>query len=653
MLINSYIDNFYHNITTYVNNYRAYIKCNPDEVKRKEFADQLLSLMEQTLADCSKNQKFDDFATIFAMYCNLIITMGLHLLKIYSPETTFFGISKQNVSELFGETYLQYLSEIFAGIYMQDYAYFQKAAERCPKYSIAWLYLYVDSSVAATDMNPEAEQSMTDCANHLSEPYIEYAVKSHENMTFIRLESFVDYLPYLTFQSQLEKKMQCMQMYFHEMKAAFPQAQNTMELIECIAGNFQCFKNEKQQYIAENLMMMLSGGLQINNNADFDNALSQIAIPKKYPHVSAYAALSEILDRLDTTQDTTEPIRNRDSRDIQERYNFLNLSRTLDISQKQYWYKYLESNRELKKTKKELEEKNKKLTQISQKLKNQVTINEKLVSRLTHSASNYLSPIALAKTGKALQKATDGNPDTERIQKYGLDVMLQSEKEAFISRQISSLVIRCANDTKTISQLIRKGLSGSETVCIADVTAYTMKLLASRIILNDDQRSRFIRKKLFGSDETLLRNVQESFMLEIAPVERTGQNMIDWWKKHIGNLEVSYSPFWNSLQIVWEHMFFDLVSEILTEQLLNALSHGDTTKPFRLTFGETTEEPDNWVFISLENAIGKTYNSGTKIGIETLNHAILALNHEIRGVDTEKKDGIYTMKTWISAKLLK
>lgn len=640
MLINSYIDKFYQAMGTCNDSYLAYIQCNPDEDKRKELADQLSALMKQTLADCSQNQNLDDFATIFAMYCNYIITIGFHLLTIYPPETTFFGISKQNVSELFGETYLQYLSEIFAGIYMQDYAHFQKAAERCPEYSIAWLYLYVDSSVAALDMNQEAEQSMTDCANHLPEPYIEYAVKSHENMDSFELASSYDYLPYLTFQSQLEKKMQCMQMSFHKMKAAFPQAQNTMELIECIADNFQCFKNEKQQYIAENLMMMLSGGLQINNNADFDNALSQIiAISKKYPHVPAYVALSEILDRLDTTQDTTEPIRNRDSRDIQERYNFLNLSRTLDISQKQYWHKYLETNRELKK--------------IRRKLQKQVTINEKLVSRLTHSASNYLSPIALAKTGQALQKAKDGNPDTEHIQKYGLDIMLQSEKESFISRQISSLVVRCANDTKTISQLIRKGLSGPETVCIADVTAYTMKLLASRIILNDDQRSRFIRKKLFGSDETLLRNAQESFMLEIAPVERTGQNMTDWWKNHIGNLEVSYSPFWNSLQIVWEHMFFDLVSEILTEQLLNALSHGDTAKPFRLTFGETTEEPDNWVFISLENAIGKPYSSGTKVGIETLHHAIFALNHEMRGVDTEKKDGIYTMKTWISAKLLK
>ena len=95
--------------------------------------------------------------------------------------------------------------------------------------------------------------------------------------------------------------------------------------------------------------------------------------------------------------------------------------------------------------------------------------------------------------------------------------------------------------------------------------------------------------------------------------------------------------------------------EIITEQVFNALSHGDVKQPIAIEFGQAEERRGrpSWVYILCKNAKGKEFPSGRGVGISTLNKTILLLNSNKRGLETSIQEEEFSSKAWLLPSFLR
>ena len=302
---------------------------------------------------------------------------------------------------------------------------------------------------------------------------------------------------------------------------------------------------------------------------------------------------------------------------------------------------------------KELERKNEILNQRNVQLSRHIHLNQELIRSLSHSSANYLNAGNLLQTGKVLKTAYEGNPSIEALHAKGLSLILHSEQEEHLLRQLNSLVWRCSADSSYLTEQIRKGLSSEGQMSISAPILFSLRTIASRLLFRDnDIRSEFIKKKLHKDDEEWL-NVQSSFIFDILANDDSDE--ISWWNTNICDIEVRYSDVWRKLHIIEEGSFFDLITEIITEQIFNALSHGDLQKPIEIYLGQAEEfrGRPKWAYISCSNHIGEHYLGGKRIGITTLNESINLINSGKRGVDVDVTDTVYQSKVWLLNSLLK
>lgn len=318
----------------------------------------------------------------------------------------------------------------------------------------------------------------------------------------------------------------------------------------------------------------------------------------------------------------------------------------------EYFYTWEEKRNLLKIT----EQQNKELKEANERLKRHIELNRELVRNLSHSSANYLNSNKLARTGIELHQAQKDSPTIEQLRLEGLSLILQSEQEMFLSRQLNSLVWRCSADVNTLSEQIRAGLSREEGESILAPFEFALKIVMARVLFReDDRRGEFIREKMKKTDEEITQ-IKSSFILDVLTgnYEENGK-IIEWWNKNIGELALVKSPVWEKLLIKKDKSFYDLIIEVLTEQLLNALSHGDIEQGICIELGQAEEYKGRpkWVYILCENACGERYAGGRGVGIFTLGETMLLLNSNERGIETEEADCKFRSKVWIKANLLK
>lgn len=102
----------------------------------------LLNIVNTFYSHCQNIQDYNDFVTVFAMYCNIYILRGF-LFRITPEENSFFGLPKSDFQQVYDGKLLPYMEEIFTGIYHQDFSAFERAEQLIPEFSIAHLYLFV------------------------------------------------------------------------------------------------------------------------------------------------------------------------------------------------------------------------------------------------------------------------------------------------------------------------------------------------------------------------------------------------------------------------------------------------------------------------------------------------------------------------------
>ena len=128
-----------------------------------------------------------------------------------------------------------------------------------------------------------------------------------------------------------------------------------------------------------------------------------------------------------------------------------------------------------------------------------------------------------------------------------------------------------------------------------------------------------------------------------------------WWNENIAPLSVEMSPVWEKLHIKKDKAFYDLVTEMTTELVFNALSHGDIGGGMVLRFGQAEEflGMPRWAYVECLNSLGESYEGGSKAGISTLNETMLLLNNNKRGIETTEEGDKFDTKIWLLSSRLK
>ncbi len=292
-----------------------------------------------------------------------------------------------------------------------------------------------------------------------------------------------------------------------------------------------------------------------------------------------------------------------------------------------------------------------------QELNAQIELNKQLVDNLRHSSVNILNPQNLTDTGVKLNSAIEGDPSIDVLHNDGLSLLLQAEQEMLLSRQLNQLVWRCSGNKDVLTQQIKSGVAEEGGVTADEPLEFAMKIILARVLYkSDDKRSNQIMNKICNSPEEI-QQMQESFRDKILLPKYEVGMIISWWRENICDLQISKSQVWEKLRVIKNKSFYDLITEITSEQLLNALSHGDVKKPISIEFGQAEEVMPNfpiWLYISCRNSECDPDKNitGRKVGLSSLGQAITQLNTDAlknnqRGIETSVTNGMFEMKAWI------
>ena len=303
-----------------------------------------------------------------------------------------------------------------------------------------------------------------------------------------------------------------------------------------------------------------------------------------------------------------------------------------------------------------LQEANEELKLTNESLNKHIKLNEELVRSLSHSSANYLNSDKLAQTGFELHTASEGSPTLDRLHIDGLLLLLQSEHETYLRRRMDSLVIRCSANGEELKRNIREGLSKDSGVGIIIPLEYSIKTIISRIVTReDDIRSNAIKRK-FAKTEEEWDMLRDSFITSILA---NNNSVLQWCNENLCHVAYNISDIWQAIKVIEDRTFFDLMVEIITEQFLNALSHGAVNEPVNFEFGQSDEIKrkgkfiPTWCFVKCDNKIGDQYKGGKQTGIKTLNSTLMLINGNKRGIENYTENDSFVTKAWLEADLMR
>lgn len=309
-----------------------------------------------------------------------------------------------------------------------------------------------------------------------------------------------------------------------------------------------------------------------------------------------------------------------------------------------------------------IKEQNNELKKINTNLKKQMKMNRDFVRNIAHSAVNYLNSERLANTGIQLHSAEIGNPSLEKLHEDGLLLMLQSEQEKYLTRQLKDVVRKYQSEGSeaerqakeaSLENRIRGSISRTDGLNIEEVLEFALKTVLARILFRkNDEKGKYIQRKL-KKTELEWTNITSSFMTDVLATDNA-HAAFKWWNNNITNLEIHISDNWRKIKFLRDGGFYDLVTEVVLEMMLNALVHGQLENGIKLEFGQVLNEKKRpiWAYIQSENSIEEACAIGAGIGLSSLNNEILLLNRESRAIEHGKTGSSYKTTVWLDKKLL-
>ena len=437
-----------------------------------------------------------------------------------------------------------------------------------------------------------------------------------------------------------------------------------------------------QRKIRMELYNLINGKFFTLRQGDAPGSLENLSFAGKYPILPWISRGDEDTIHIKPFDKTAKDFRQIDFISLEKRQEYLTLEYRLTSIPANSVEKYLDPEafelwEERNDLLKKLQERNKELERTNENLNKQIETNRKLVRNIAHSAANYLNSERLEKTGTLLHGAEIGDPTIDELHSDGLFLMLQSEQERYLTRQLKGLVGRyqsnMSEDEKrkkadSLEDEIKSSISRTDGMEIDETIEYALKTVAARVLFSkSDGKGKLIRSKLKKTDNEWT-NITSSFITDVlagdescggeagGPVAgRTaaGGAVLNWWTSNWTELETDISGIWKKIRIRKNGAFYDLVSEITTELLINALAHGKTDERIKLVLDQETNERGRpmWAYVSCRNTVDEAGESGSGVGLASLESDISIVNRGKRAIECKTEEGIFETKVWLDYRL--
>ena len=388
---------------------------------------------------------------------------------------------------------------------------------------------------------------------------------------------------------------------------------------------------------------------------DKPGSFDEMKVVGKYPILPRISNGKEKTIHISPFDKTPMEVSQLCSFDIGERQKFLNMEYRLTSIPVNAIDRYLDPE-----AFKVWEERNKLLEEVEEQnenLKRQIETNHKLVRNIAHSAANYLNSDRLGKTGVQLHTAENGNPTLEELHSDGLLLMLQSEQEKHLTRQLKGLVRRYQSDqteseikakADVIDSGIRTSISKTEGVDIDEIIAFALKTVIARILFSDsDSKGEEIRKKA-RVNEIEWTNSKSTFITEVLAKDEDSGAVYNWCKDNLVDISVKISDMWKKIKIKKNGDFDDLITEIVTELLINAMVHGKVDECICLELGQENKENGRpkCAYISVKNKYEKK-RSKMGYGLTSLDNSMSLINGNKQSLECIEEGDMFETKVWI------
>lgn len=275
-----------------------------------------------------------------------------------------------------------------------------------------------------------------------------------------------------------------------------------------------------------------------------------------------------------------------------------------------------------------------------------------MLRRFTHLSANGLQTRAMQNLAHKVITGTATPQD-------GGKLLVLANNVELVRRQLEKLKIRSCRDSETMRRELRESIVWENGDSIHDILAQSIEIILFRIFYEDTARIHYIRNKLIKLGLNL-DSLVTSFESEIVHEEIETSAITQWFIKNMISISPEISEDWEMLQFQKDGSCQDLIVEILTELLINFLSHGNVQRENSCslifsTDGETEFGSPAYLTIKMENSISEEGGySGGKTGLDSLKELLDLINttpekknHPSLQVNADEHH--FSITTWIDA----
>lgn len=273
-----------------------------------------------------------------------------------------------------------------------------------------------------------------------------------------------------------------------------------------------------------------------------------------------------------------------------------------------------------------------------------------ILNSFSHRYKN-MKTTSLYKVANALLKM-----DSKELKKYGRTVLLEYGIKENLKKEVDILQLQFEDNIDKLKEKIQNSTqqqySQQDNFSISEIINNVIKKCIITLVHDGGDESKAIRKFCFKDYDLI--SIRNSFEENVLFEENI--NPVTWFKENIAhNFEVSISPFWKEIFFKKHDYADNIISDLLTDLLMNALKYADKTQNIQFDL----DEDDNFMIIKSRNTTvkDKTNIPSSGIGLESQNDLLNVLNKAETNLNNsitfEESDGIFSIEVRISKNLVR
>ena len=272
-----------------------------------------------------------------------------------------------------------------------------------------------------------------------------------------------------------------------------------------------------------------------------------------------------------------------------------------------------------------------------------------ILNSFSHRYKN-MKTTSLYKVANALLKM-----DSKELKKYGRTVLLEYGIKENLKKEVDILQLQFEDNIDELKKKIQNSTqqqNSQDNFSIWEIINNVIKKCIITLVHDGGDESKAIRKFCFKDYDLI--SIRNSFEENILFEENI--NPVTWFKENIAhNFEVSISPFWKEIFFKKHDYADNVISDLLTDILMNALKYADKTQNIQFDL----DEDDNFMIIRSRNTTvkDKTNIPSSGIGLESQNDLLNVLNKAETNLNNsitfEESDGIFSIEVRISKNLVR